>query len=438
MKTALIFGLVAVCLWLQPAAALTIERVISPQGIEAWLVEDHSNPIIATQFSFAVGTASDPEGEEGLATMAANLLDEGAGDFDSQAFQGKLDDLAVSLSFGSSLDHFSGQMKTLSENRDQAFDLLRLALTAPRFDDDAVARVRAQTIAALQEEEQEPQAVVGRAFSAQLFPDHPYGRSSSIASVKAVTIADLKAWPATHLARDRLVIGVVGDITPQQLTGLLDRSFAGLPTHVELPPIADIAPPAKGETTVIHRDIPQSVVLFGEQGVKRTDQDWYKAYVMNYIFAGGGFSSRLMTEVRVKRGLAYGIEMSLSTLLHASLIEGEVATRNDKVGASLSVIKEQMRRMAATDVTAEELRSAKTYLNGAFPLQMDSTASIAGLLVRIQQDNLGIDYVERRAGLIESVTAADIRHVAGRLLDPEALTITIIGDPQSLPDSKAE
>lgn len=438
MKIALILGLAAAALWVRPADALTIEKVTSPHGVEAWLVEDHSNPIIATQFSFAVGAASDPEGKEGLAGMVASLLDEGGGDLDSQAFQGKLDDLAISMSFSSSLDHFSGQMKTLTENRDEAFGLLHLALAAPRFDEAAVARVSAQTEAALQEEEQDPQAVVGRAFSAQLFPDHPYGRSASIASVKAITRDDLKAWPASHLARDRLVIGVAGDITPLQLAGLLDRGFDGLPAHIELPSIADVAPPVKGETKLIHRDIPQSIVLFGEQGLKRTDPDWYNAYVMNYIFAGGGFSSRLMTEVRVKRGLAYGIETSLSTLRHASMIEGEVATRNDKVGATLTVIKDQMRRMAASDVTAEELRSAKTYLNGAFPLQMDSTASIAGLLMRIQQDNLGIDYVDRRAGLINKVTAAEVRKSAGRLLDPDALTITIIGDPQGSPDTKAD
>jgi zinc protease len=428
------FSLLAALMWFGSAEALTIEKVTSPSGIEAWLVQDHSNPIVAAHISFAAGNAYDPEGKEGLAGMVASLLDEGAGDLDSQAFQERLDDLSMSLSFGTDPDNFTASVKTLSENRDDAFALLRLALAKPRFDADAVARVGAQTQAALQQEEQDPQTVVSRVFAAQLFPGHPYGRTITLDSAKRIDISDLKGWAPAHLTRDRLVIGVVGDITPAELGPLLDRTLAELPARSALPEIAEVAPPAHGQTRIVRRPIPQSVVSFGEQGLKRDDPDWYKAYVMNYIFGGGSFSSRLMTEVRVKRGLAYGVGTGLVPYRHAGVIEGEVATRNDKLAASLDVIKQEMRRMGSTDVTAEELSSAKTYLNGAFPLQMDSTSSIATLLTIVQREHLGIDYFDRRPALIGKVSAADVRRIAGKLLDPDAMTIVVVGDPAGMGD----
>jgi zinc protease len=414
------------------ANALTIEKVTSPSGIEAWLVEDHKNPIIATDFSFAAGSASDPSGKEGLASMVSGLLDEGAGDLDAQAFQGRLEDLAVGMTFSSDADNFTGRLKTLTDNRDEAFKLLHLALTKARFDSDAIARVRGQMQVGLQQEEQDPPSLAGRAFSAALFPGHPYGRENTEASLQAITDGDLKGWVGGHLSRDHLVVSVVGDITPQQLAALLDSTFADMPSESRLAPVAEAQVPVKGSLKIIRKQIPQSVVNFGEAGVKRDDPDWYTAYVMNYILGGGSFSSRLMTEVRVKRGLAYGAYTGLEPYEHGGIVAGEVATRNDKVAEALKVVKDELRKMGTTDVTVPELASAKTYLNGAFPLQMDSTTAIAALLSVVQRDHLGIDYFDRRAGLIDKVTAADIRRVGAKLLDPDKLTVVIVGDPKGM------
>jgi zinc protease len=430
MKTTLFLAAALICGG--SANALTIETVTSPSGIVAWLVEDHQNPIIAADFSVDCGSASDPSGKEGLATMVSGLLDEGAGDLDAQAFQGRLEDLAIGLTFNADADTFSGRVKTLTDNRDEAFKLLHLALTRPRFDADAVERVRGQMLVGLQQEEQDPQSLAGRAFAAAIFPHHPYGRLGSEASYKAIAEADLKGWVGRHLARDRLVVSVVGDITPTELAALLDQTFADLPAKTDLAPIAEAAAPDQGSLSLIRKPIPQSVVNFGEQGVKRDDPDWYNAYVMNYILGGGSFSSRLMTEVRVKRGLAYGAYTALEPYEHGGLVTGEVATRNDKVAESLKVIKEEFHRMGASDVSAQELASAKTYLNGSFPLQMDSTTAIAALLSVVQRDHLGIDYFARRPTLIDKVGAADIRRVAGKLLDPDKLTVVVVGDPKGM------
>lgn len=430
MKKALFLAAALICG--AQAQALTIEKVVSPSGVVAWLVEDHKNPIIAADFSFAAGGASDPQGKEGLASMVSGLLDEGAGDLDAQAFQGRLEDLAVGLTFAADDDAFSGRVKTLTDNRDEAFKLLHLALTKPRFDADAVTRVRGQMEVALQQQEQDPQALVGRAFSAAIYPNHPYGRLSTEATLKAITEGDLKGWAGGHLSRDRLVVSVVGDITPAQLSALLDQTFADLPAKTDLAAIPDAKAPDKGSLKIVKKQIPQSVVNLGEQGIKRDDPDWYNAYVMNYILGGGSFSSRLMTEVRVKRGLAYGAYTALEPSEHGGLVVGEVATRNDKVAESLKVIKDEFRKMGTTDVTAAELNDAKTYLNGAFPLQMDSTTAIAVLLTVVQRDHLGIDYFDRRPTLIGKVSAADIRRVAGKLLDPDKLTVVVVGDPKGM------
>lgn len=417
-----------------PARAVTIEKVASPGGLEAWLVEDHTNPIIAVSLSFRGGSAQDPEGKAGLAEMVAGLLDEGAGDLDSQAFHRKLETLSISFGYGADQDSLHGHLKTITANRDTAFDLLRLSLTEPRFDADAVERIRGQIEAELTQELQNPNIIAQHAFAKAMYPDHPYGRpgEGTPETIKAIAIADLKAWTAGHLGRDRLAISVVGDITPAELAPILDRTFGALPAKATPETVADVAPAADGKVTVIHRNIPQSVVMFGEQGLTRNDPDWYTAYVMNYVLGGGGFSSRLMKEVRVKRGLAYGVYSYLVPRDHSALLMGTVATRNERVAESVDLIRQEWRRMAENGVTAAELSEAKTYLNGSFPLQLDSTDSIAQLVDVIQTQSLGIDYLDRRASLINSVTAEDIKRVARRLLDADHLSFVVLGAPQGL------
>jgi len=412
-----------------PAGAVTIERVVSPGGVEAWLVRDHSNPILALELSFRGGGALDPEGRSGLATMTAALLDEGAGPYDSQAFQRRLEDRVIGLSFDAGRDALRGHLKTLTEHRDEAFDLLRLSLTKPRFDAPAVERIRGQLIASLMRESESPEHLASRAWFASVFRGHPYARSprGEIAAIKAVSVADLRGEVTRQLARDRLVIGVVGDIEPAELARLLDATFAGLPAHGSALTVPEARPATHGQSERIVRDIPQTVASFGLAGIKRDDPDWYAATVMNHILGGGGFASRLTESVREKNGLAYGVWTALVPLDHAGLLLGGVATENSRFEQSLTLIRAELRRMRDDGPTAAELADAKTYLNGSFPLGLDSTTAIAQVLVQMQSDHLGLDFLDRRAGLIDAVTAADIRRVANRLLDPDALALTAVG-----------
>lgn len=417
-----------------PAQAFTIQQVVSDSGVEAWLIEDHSNPIIAMNFAFRGGAALDPADKTGLSNMVASLLDEGAGEMDSQTFQGKLEDLGISLGYSAGSDQLHGHLKTITDNQAVAFDLLAQSLTKPRFDADAVDRIRGQILSELAHEQQDPQAIAGRALAKMMYPDHAYGRGVSgvETTVNAITAEDLRAYLPRRLARDRLIIGVVGDISAQALKPLLDSTFGGLAAKGDDQLVPDVAANAAGKVEVIRRAIPQSVVLFAQQGVTRTDPDWYAAYVMNYILGGGGFSSRLMTEVRVKRGLAYGVSSSLAPMAHGALVEGGTATRNDRTAESIAIIRQQWQKLADEGVTANELADAKTYLIGSYPLQMDSTQSIASILVAIQQDHLGIDYLDRRSRLIQGVSADDIRRVAKRLLDAKALSFVVVGDPAGM------
>ncbi len=424
----LVFGVVL------PAQAIEVQRVVSPGGIEAWLVEDHSNPVISFDLSFRGGSALNPQGKEGLANMVAGLIDEGAGDLDSQAFQGVLDDRSISLRFTASQDSFGGELFTLSENRALAFKLLRLALTQPRFDSEPVERIRAQISAGLARSAENPDSIAGRTLRSLFFPDHPYGRpgEGTLDSVAAITVADMRGFVARRFARDTLVVGVVGDIAPEDLASLLDETFLDLPATAQTTAVAETDPQGDGALVVVERDVPQSVVAFGHAGIKRDDRDYYAAYVVNYILGGGGFSSRLYEEVREKRGLAYSVYSYLNPLDRSALVLGGVATQNGRVATSLDLIRQEWRRMAEEGPSESELENAKTFLTGSFPLRFSSSSRISGMLVGMQLQRLGIDYLDRRNSLIEAVTLEDARRAAKRLYDPDKLTVVIVGRPDGI------
>ncbi|RMD63609.1 MAG: insulinase family protein [Alphaproteobacteria bacterium] len=414
-----------------PARAVEVQRVVSPGGIEAWLVEDHTNPILSLDLAFRGGAALDPAGKEGLANMVSGLIDEGAGPLDSQAFQGRLQELSIRLSFNASLDTFGGTLQTLSETRDEAFRLLRLALTEPRFDAEPVTRIRSQILAGLAQEAEDPRSIARRTLSKVLFPDHPYGRpvSGTQLSVPRITVEDLRTFVKERFARDTLVIGVVGDITAQELARLLDETFLALPATAASAAVPSAAVAGDGAVVVVEKDVPQSVVAFGHEGIRRDDPDYYAAYVVNYILGGGGFASRLYKEVREKRGLAYSVYSYLNPLDHAALVVGGVATQNGRVAQSLEIIRREWGRMGETGPSAQELDDAKTYLTGSFPLRFSSSGRIAGMLVGMQLENLGIDYLDRRNAFIEAVTLDQARRVARRLYDPDRLAVVVVGHP---------
>lgn len=417
------------------SAAIKIERVVSPGGITAWLVRDRLNPIVSmTVLVRYAGSARDPRGKEGLARFAGSLLDEGAGKLGSQAFARRLEDLSISLGFSARTDHMTITLRTLRRNREAAFGLLRMALTAPRFDDQPVARVRAQILTKLSRMAANPGSIASRLWWRTAYPGHGYGRPSdgTKASLKTITKADLRGYVKSRIARNALVIGVTGDISAAELKALLDKTFAGLPAKSAPAPIAFVWPATKGTVTVLRRPFPQSRILFGQRGLKRKDRDYYAAVVMMHILGGGSFSSRLYQEVREKRGLAYSVGSYLLPMDASALIMGSVATRNSKAKETVAQIRAQWSLMASKGVSAQELKEAKLFLTGSYPLRFTSTARIAGMLAWLQMLDLGIDYFERRNAIIEKISLADIQRAARRLLKIDSLFFIVVGEPAGL------
>jgi len=417
-----------------PASAADIKEVVSPGGIKAWLVEERSIPIVSMNVAWRGGASLDPREKAGMAHLAASTMDEGAGELDSIAFQERLSDLAIQLKFSAGKDSFSGNLKTLSENTDEAFRLFGLAISDPRFDEEPVERIRGQILTSLNQKLADPNSLAGRAWFKLAFGDHPYSQPTegTIETMTAVTRPDLAAFAKSRIARNNMVIGVVGDIGADELALLLDKTFGLLPKEASASAVPDTTPLPEAAVKIIDQNIPQSAVIFGGQGIKRDDDDYYAAYVLNYVLGGGSFDSRLTEEIREKRGLVYSVYSYLYPLDSAGLQMGGFGTNNASVSEALDLVAEEVAKIRDTGVTDEELEAAKTYLNGSFPLSLSSNASIARLMVAMQINDLPKEYLDERPKLINAVTAEDIKRVAQQLLDPEKLIVVVVGKPTDL------
>ena len=412
------------------ASAADIKPLDLGKNAEVWFGEDHTVPIIAFNITLPAGSAYDPVGKAGLASFTASLMDEGAGNMDSRAFQEALADHAIQLRANAERDHLVISVVTLSENAPLAMHLLQMALTHPRFDAEAVARVRAQMIQGIQEGNTRPGTVARRAFAKAFFNGHPYSRPSDgeVGTLSAITTEDLRAFAKSHWVRGELKIAVAGDITAQAAQKLLGDTFQPLPNTTP-PPLPNIGKLGSPGVHVLQMPVPQPTVLFGLPGIMRADPDFIPGYVANYILGGGGFSSRLTDEVRVKRGLTYGITTSLTAFQKASVMLGSVATRADAVRQTIQVVHDTLADFAANGATQNELDDAKTFLTGSFPLAFASNSGIASQLGTFQRQDLDIGYVARRNALIQAVSLDDVKRVAKRLYDPTRLTVVVAGTP---------
>jgi len=429
----------AVLAFAEPARAVTIERMVSPSGIEAWLVRNPTVPLIALEFALRGSADQDPADKAGVANLSADLLDEGAGPYDAMAFHERLERKAIEISFNAGRDYLRGTLRTLKENSEEAFDYLGLSLSQPRFDTEAVERIRAQIMSRLRRETVSPRDVASRNWWATAFPDHPYGRpvEGTLESLPRISVDDLRSYTRRVLARDQLKVAIVGDIDAQAAGALLDRAFGKLPAKAELRTVSPVVAQGLGRRIVIQLDVPQAAVSFGGPGISRSDPDFMAGYIVNHILGGGSFSSRLYREVREKRGLAYGISDSLVWLNYTALMIGSTATRADATGKTIEIIEHEIRRLAEEGPTEDELAKAKTYLKASFVLGLDTSNRIASQLLQMQLDNLGIDYMDRRSGLIDAVTLADAKRVAKRLLD-NGLLVTVVGRPTGLSSKESD
>ena len=420
------------CLSLPVQAAVDVQDITTPGGIKAWLVEEHSIPFTALEIRFRGGSSLDRPGKRGETELMMALLEEGSGDLDSQGFAEARDDLAASFSFNAGKDTVSISARFLTENRDQAMALLRQALMDPRFDQDAVDRVRGQVLSILRDQENDPSDIAGRQFYSDTFGDHPYGTNDNgtVDSVNALTREDMFTAKERVMTRDRIYVGAVGDISAEELSALLDDLLGELPA--EGPALPDrIEPDLPGDMTVVPYDTPQSVVLFGQKGISRDDPDFIPAYIANEVLSGSR-DSRLMTEVREKRGLTYGIGTYLVSMDHSELIMGQFSSGNGAVAEAIDVVKQEWAKFASDGITEDELDMTKTYLTGAYPLRFDGNGTIAKIMVGMQMDGLSPDYIAKRNDLVNAVTLDEVNRVISELYDPEHLTFVVVGTPEGL------
>jgi zinc protease len=421
---------------LAPASAASVKALNAVKGAQVWFAEDHTVPMIALTASLPAGSAYDPSAKAGLAAFAAYLLDEGAGNLDSAAFQTALANRAIQLGVAPGRDSITVSLAVLSSDAKEAFRLLGLALSRPRFDAEAVSRVRAQMLQNLELENGDPGSVAEKSFYSFYFGAHAYGHpvNGDKRSLVAIVPEDLRSFARTHWVLGGLQIAIVGDVNAATATSLLRSAFGSLPAQTPPPPPAPAGVGAPG-LHVIELDVPQPAAFFALPGLLRRDPDFLRGYVANYILGGGGFASRLTKEVREKRGLTYDVSTDLVPDRRAGVLLGEVAARKDVLRQAIAVVRETMRKFAADGPTEQELADAKTYLNGSFPLAFASDAGLAAQLNAFQQMGLGIDYLDKRAGLIDAISLAEVRRVARRLCDPSKMTIVVAG---TLPAEKTQ
>jgi zinc protease len=405
-----------------------VKALAAAKGEEVWYVSDHTLPIIVMTVALPAGSAYDPPGKAGLANFAAQLLDEGAGNMRAGDFQTALSNRAIRLTITAERDYLIVTLVTLSGNAKDAFQLLGMALSHPRFDADAISRVRAQIAADLADQEDDPEVVAEKGFYQTFFGDHPYGHpiAGSSGSISAINAGDLHRFALGHWVSRGLKVAISGDVDRNTLPALLKSTFGSLPATAPRP-LPVVSRSGKTGVSVLPMDVPQSNALFGVPGMLRSDPQYLAGFVANYILGGGGFASRLTNEVREKRGLTYDVSTSLESLRKSGFVVGQVATKRGSVKETVSVIRDALKEFAHDGPTDKELADAKTYLTGSFPLSFSSNLGTADQLNTFQQIGLDVNYVESRNALINALTLDQVKEAAKRLFDPSRLTVVVAG-----------
>lgn len=430
--------LIGSMIWIPGGAkAEDIKDVESKSGIHGYLIEDRSNPLISLAIGFKAGWAYEPKGKEGITDFLDAMLTEGAATLDASAFQRELADNGIDLSIDVDADDFNVTMTFLTEEKDHALTLLGAALSEPRFDKESMIRVRRQLLASQAQDKNDPDRLSSKALQRLLYPDHPYGKAHdfSKASLNAIAAEDLRQFLKRFFTRDRITIAAAGDLSQSEFTQLMDRLLNNLPEKSSVPPLLRIRPSIRGGIALIKRDLPQSVIAFAQPGIALDDPDFYAAYLMNYILGAGGFESRLMKEIRVKRGLSYGIDTDLVNRDASDFLFGNVQTKKESTSQTIDLIKEIWKDLHDHGLTQEELEAARTYVLGYYPQNFATLESSARILLSLQQNHLGKEYPELRQEKFKAVRLEDVNRVAHDLLTPDQLLFVITGNPSDIQPS---
>jgi zinc protease len=411
-------------------AAISVDTTRIGHGVHAWYSASQTVPVVDIQISFeGAGYASDPAGKEGRASLAASMLTEGAGPLDALAFQQALEDGAITLSASSDADRLTIHIHALREQAVRAGELLAMALKEPRFAEDDLARVKAETATMLVQLNESPQyrgsrLLANRAFAGHPYANAPYGTASSLAAISA---EDLRNYFTTYATRSNVKISAAGDVDSGLLNDVLDPVVEALhDTDVESA-VAPITLRGGGEQLHETMPVPQTVVLFAAPGVARSDPRFYAASMLNYALGGDGLISRLARGVRQEKGLVYSIGTGLDVKRGSALITGQLATRNASAADAVTEVKHVLEETRAKGLTTQECDDARTYVLGSQLLRLDSSSDVAGTLLMMQVYDLGEDYLEKRESYFNKVSCADVNALAAELLNPSRFLFAVVG-----------
>ena len=414
------------------AAPPLADHEVLPNGIVLLVSERHALPIVAMNAYVRAGAVLDPAASLGLANLTAELLTRGTARRSGPEIDQTIESVGGSLGSGGGRDGASVSLGVLKRDLALGMDLLAEVLTQPAFPEPELKRKVEEIQAALQNAETEPGSVAWRALAPLLYPGHPYARpvSGMLASVATLDRDQVARFHRERYRPDATVIAVVGDVTTAEVRAAVTaRLGAWMPPPTPLPVIPIAPPVAPAESRVLTRPLTQTTVLLGRPAIRQDSPDYPALVVANYIL-GGGSASRLYSRVREERGLVYGVDATLSAARHGASQTVSLQTRNESAPEAVRLVREEMRRIGGADATPRELELAKAYLIGSYPLRVDTSSKVAGLLISLEEAGLGLDYPERYRERIARVTAADVRRVSALYLDPDTFSTVMVTGPR--------
>lgn len=409
------------------AQAVTIDTVVSKENISAYFVESNTLPMVSMQVSFRAGSAFDPAEKQGVSAMVGALIGQGTTKLTSEELQQKFQNIGAKFGASSGDLNVKVTLKTLSEHKEEAFELMKKALLHPRFDEEDFNRIKKAVVSNLKQHAEKPSFVLSENFNRIYYGKHPYGNSMTIESVEKLTLDDIRAFYAKHFNQANMVVSVVGDLSQPELVDVLDNMLADLPKGHVRNKIKQIPVVPTAQFVRIPHPSPQTHIMMAHKGISRHDPDYFAAYTMNYILGGGGFNSRLMEEVREKRGLAYSVYSYFEPMPIFGRFVAAVQTKNKSAGLAMDIMRQEFHKMKKGEITRKDVENAKRYLVGSFPLRIDSNAKILGYLTVMQMENLPVDYIDTWASKVNALTYEDIVRVAKRLLNPEEMVVVTVG-----------
>jgi len=421
-------------------ATIPVQHWTQPGGAEVYLVESPAVPMLDVQIDFDAGSRRDPPQKAGLAGLTAGLLEKGvraAGDataLDENALGEAWADLGAEFGAGATSDRMSFSLRTLTEPAllDKAVALAARQIAEPAYPEAVWQRERQRLVAALKESYTRPGSVIGRAYTQAVYGGHPYGYEATEATLDSINVADLQAAHAAGVVACRARVSLVGAVTRVQADAIAARLLGRLPavacaSLAPLPAVPEVPPLAQARELRIPFDAAQAHVLIGQPGFRRADPDYFPLTVGNYILGGGGFVSRLTSEVREKRGLTYGVSSGFTPGLHAGSFTVGLQTRPDQAAQAVQITRQVLQDFVAGGPTAAELKAAKDNLVGGFALRIDSNRKLLANLASIAWHGLPLDYLDTWTQQVEKVSVADIRAAFARKVQPDRMLTVILG-----------